>query len=145
MFRHAVPETVNALVAARRAACPGLHKVGTDMAVPDAALVEMFAVYRKGLADVDVPAVVFGHLGNNHVHVNLLPRDLDELARAKSLYAYWARAAVRLGGAVAAEHGIGRLKKDFLAIQFPPETLAAFRRLRRLFDPQGMLNPGVLV
>ena len=144
-FRHAVPETVNALIGQRAARFPGLHKVGTDMAVPDLALREIFGIYRRGLREAGLDSVVFGHIGDNHVHVNILPKDLDETKKAKALYLDWAREVVRLGGAVAAEHGIGRLKKAMLELQYPPEVLAAMRAVRRILDPQGVLGPGVLV
>lgn len=145
LFRHLVPESVNLYIGRKAAQTPGLHKVGTDMAVPDAALREMFGVYRAGLKQARLDSVIFGHIGNNHVHVNILPRDLEELKRAKELYLGWAKEAVRLGGAVAAEHGIGRIKKAMLEMQWPPETLESLRAVRRAFDPAGTLAPGVLL
>lgn len=144
-FRHAVPEGVNALVGQRKTACPGLHKVGTDMAVPDGTFRDMMRLYREGLARSGLESVIFGHIGDNHVHVNILPRDMEDLHAAKALYEEWAREAVRLGGAVSAEHGIGRIKRSMLAIQYPPEVLDSMRAVRGAFDPAGMLAPGVLV
>jgi len=144
LLRHAVPETVNAWIGRRKEAHPDLHKVGTDFAVPDSALREMFALYRRGLREKGLQSVVFGHIGNNHVHVNVLPRNPREMEAAGELYLRWAHAAVRLGGAVSGEHGIGRLKKDLLKIQHPPDVLEAMRLLRKAFDPEGILAPGVL-
>lgn len=144
-FRHAVPESVNALIGQRKTACPGLHKVGTDMAVPDGSLREMMRIYRDGLAGGGLESVVFGHIGDNHLHVNILPRGMEDMHTAKSLYENWARETVRLGGAVSAEHGIGRIKTSMLAIQYPPDALEAMRAVRKAFDPEGMLAPGVLV
>lgn len=143
-FRHAVPETVNAIIGQRKRVHPLLHKVGTDMAVPDKALRAIFRLYRDGLAASGLESVVFGHIGDNHVHVNILPRDEEELTRAKGLYLQWAREAVALGGSVSAEHGIGRLKRAMLAIQYPEEVIAGMRAIRRVFDPKGVLAPGVL-
>ncbi|MBN2712853.1 MAG: FAD-binding oxidoreductase, partial [Planctomycetes bacterium] len=120
-------------------------KVGTDMAVPDEKLREVFAMYREGLEKAGLASVVFGHIGNNHVHVNILPADLDELKKAKELYLDWAPKVVEMGGAVAAEHGIGRIKKAMLEVQYPAETLDAMRNIRAAFDPKGTLAPGVLV
>ncbi len=104
----------------------------------------MFSLYREGLREAGLLSVVFGHIGNNHVHVNVLPRDMEELVKAWKLYRNWAEAVVDLGGAVSGEHGIGRLKKGLLEIQYPPDVLEAMRRIRRAFDPEGMLAPGVL-
>jgi D-lactate dehydrogenase (cytochrome) len=143
-FRHALPERVNALIGARQASVPGLTKVGTDMAVPDDALPEMLRRYRETLDAQGLEYVIFGHIGNGHVHVNILPRTLDELRAAKAAYAGFARAAVDFGGSVAAEHGIGRLKKSFMAVQYNEEEIAGMRALKDALDPAGTLNPGVL-
>ena len=144
LFRHTVPEEVNALIGQRKLRCPGLHKVGTDMAVPDEKLHEVMRMYRHGLAELGIEAVIFGHIGDNHVHVNMLPQDMDELRRAKALYGSWAEAVVQMGGVVAAEHGIGRIKKSMLAIQCSPAELAMMKEVRGFFDPQGIFSPGVL-
>jgi D-lactate dehydrogenase (cytochrome) len=144
LFRHAVPETVNAWIGRRKQEQPDLHKVGTDFAVPDGALREMFSLYRRGLHEKGLRSVIFGHIGDNHVHVNILPRNPGEMGAAGELSLWWAREAVRLGGTVSGEHGIGRLKKDLLKIQYPPDVLEAMRYLRKTFDPAGILAPGVL-
>lgn len=143
-FRHAVPEGINSLIASRREHCPGLHKVATDMAVPDAALREVYRLYRDGLAQTGLDYAIFGHGGNNHFHVNILPRDLEELQRGKELYRRFAQRVVELGGAVAAEHGIGRMKRSLLELQYRPEQLENLRRVRRFFDPKELFNRGVL-
>jgi D-lactate dehydrogenase (cytochrome) len=142
-LRHALPESVNALIGERQRGTPGLHKVGTDMAVPDAGLPGLLGRYAAATAGLET--VLFGHLGDGHLHLNVLPRDLAELARAKALYGELARAVVALGGSVAAEHGIGRLKRDYLRIQFDAPALAALWAVKRALDPDLRLNPGVLL
>ncbi len=144
-FRHAVPEAVNATIGRHAERVPGLHKVGTDMAVPPTQLRQAMIMYREGLRQTGLTSVVFGHIGDCHLHVNILPETLDELARAKDLYRSWAMEVARNGGAVAAEHGIGRIKKSMLEIQYAPESLAALRRVRHALDPKGLFAPGVLV
>ena len=67
-----------------------------------------------------------------------------DISRAKAIYRKFADTAVRLGGSVSAEHGIGKIKRDFLLIQFSPETVAQMREIKRAFDPEEILNPGVL-
>ena len=89
-------------------------------------------------------SVIFGHIGNNHVHVNILPRDKAEYDRGKALYQSWARRIVAMGGSVSAEHGIGRLKIPLLALMFGEKGITQMRTLKRLFDPGMTLNPGVL-
>lgn len=144
LFRHAVPEQVNALIAERKRAYPELTKLGTDLSVPDDKLRPVMRLYRNDLAAAGLEHVIFGHIGNNHVHVNILPRDMAEYATGKRLYRKWAEQVVTWGGSVSAEHGIGRLKKDLLAIMYGPEAIAGMRRLKMLFDPGNRLNPGRL-
>ena len=86
--------------------------------------------------------MIFGHIGNNHVHVNMLPADHGQLVDAKRLYARFARRAADMGGSVSAEHGIGKLKKEYLALQYPSGALEEMRAVKRALDPQGILNPG---
>ncbi len=143
-LRHAVPESVNAIIGQRKRSLPELHKVGTDMAVPDAALGEMMDFYAARLAESGLDHVIFGHIGNGHLHVNILPQSVEELARAEALYMDFAREAVRLGGSVAGEHGIGRIKKPFLPLQFTEGQIASMRAVKKALDPEGTLNPGVL-
>lgn len=143
-FRHAIPEQINSTIARRKVAHPTLHKVATDMAVPDSDLAEMYFLYRSVLDEAEIEYAIFGHAGNNHFHVNMMPCDDEELVRAKKIYKLFAEEAVRRGGSVAAEHGIGRLKKAFLGIQYGPEELETLKSIRRFFDPKLLLNRGVL-
>ncbi len=144
-FRHAVPERINAIIASRREQHPGLHKIATDMAVPDDALSWVFTRYQTVLAEAGLDFAVFGHVGDNHFHVNILPRDEAELARAMGCYALLAEEIVARGGVVAAEHGIGRIKKGFLPLQYSTATLAAFRAIKRWVDPEWRFNRGILL
>jgi D-lactate dehydrogenase (cytochrome) len=143
-FRHAVPEAVNSLIGRRKRETPELTKLGTDMSVPDDRLEAAMVMYRAGLAEAGLESVVFGHIGDNHVHVNILPRDMEDYARGKELYLSWAEQVVAWGGSVSAEHGIGKLKAAFLQLMYGDEGIAEMRALKAAFDPGGMLNPGNL-
>lgn len=134
-LRHAVPAGINERVIGN-----GMPKVGTDLAVPDAALTEMMERYEAAPMD----HVLFGHIGDNHLHLNLLPTSAAELERARVFYAELARRAVALGGTVSAEHGIGKLKKAYLAMMVDADTLARFRALKRHLDPAWILGRGTL-
>lgn len=161
-FRHAVPEAVNALARGR-----GFRKLGTDLAYPLGALHEMMAGYDAALADVPgalgaeaaltlearygapppqtLDAAIFGHIGDNHVHVNLLPRDALEEAAARQLYRVMALGCVAAGGSLSAEHGIGKSKRALLAEALPPAALAELRAIRDALDPQRRLCAGNLL
>lgn len=114
------------------------------MSVPDAALEEAMAMYAGDLEREDLEWVAFGHIGNNHVHVNILPRDMGEYDAGKRLYMAWARRVVEMGGSVSAEHGIGKLKAPFLRMMYGREGVAEMLALKKLFDPELRLNPGDL-
>lgn len=141
-FRHILPETINAVIAERKKTYPGLHKLGTDLAVPDERLRDMWSVYRGGLEGAGLEWAAFGHIGNNHVHINILPRDMADLEKALGLYQVFAQKAVEFGGTVSAEHGIGKLKAKYLKTMFRPEEIEQMRAVKRALDPTMMLNPG---
>ena len=134
-LRHAVPAGVNEQVIAN-----GMPKVGTDLSVPDSALNEIMSLYEAA----PLKNVLFGHIGDNHLHLNLLPKNDAELAEAKAFYRTLAARAVVLGGSVSAEHGIGKIKKDYLAMMVSEQTLSQFRALKRHVDPQWILGRGTL-
>ena len=141
-FRHAAPVCVNERVSEIRKSHSTITKLGTDMSVPDSRLDEVFAMYRGDLAREGFQTSLFGHIGNNHLHCNIIPRDEEEYLRGKELYTRWAEEIVRMGGSVSAEHGIGKLKTWLLRKLYTEEELNAMFELKRLFDPQLRLNPG---
>ncbi|MCA9527404.1 MAG: FAD-binding oxidoreductase [Myxococcales bacterium] len=160
-FRHAVPESINALARGR-----GLRKLGTDLAWPPGTLHQMVAYYDAAVADVHqalgadgvaaftaahghppasrLDAAAFGHIGDNHVHLNLLPRDAAEAAAGKALYHAMSLHCAALGGAISGEHGVGKSKRDVLAEVLPPARLAQMRAIKAALDPAGVLGRGNL-
>ena len=141
-FRHAAPECVNVRLDQLRRTEPRLTKLSTDLAVPDGAFSALLERYRRDLDASGMEYALFGHAGDNHLHVNILPRDMDEYEAGAAIYREWARLAVELGGTVSAEHGIGKLKRAMLEIQFSARELSEMRRVKELFDPAWILNSG---
>lgn len=139
-FRHALPEAVNDLVRKR-----GVLKMNTDFAVPFARNRDMIRIYREAL-EREFPGqyVIFGHVGDAHVHVNILPASGEESGRAKDLITEFARQAAALGGTVSAEHGLGKRKAHLLALQYTAEEIEAMRGVKRRFDPNWLLGQGTL-
>ena len=133
--RHALPAAVNEIISRN-----GVQKVGTDFAVPWARFPEMLDLYER----VPMPSVCFGHIGDAHLHLNLLPTNDAELARAREIYFELAKAAVAMGGTVSAEHGIGRLKVKHLELMAPPRLVEGWRQLKRAADPNWILGRGVM-
>lgn len=119
-------------------------QVGRGEPVPD-----FDATLRKLWDVLDVPrrldSATFGHIGDNHVHVNLLPKTQAGLIAARALYAEWTRVAIRLGGTVSAEHGIGKIKRKALGWLLTDEGIQQMRAVKEAFDPGWCLGRGTLM
>ena len=123
----------------------GYTKLGTDYAVPRDKCREIIRIYRKTLdRDLGIPYVMYGHVGDAHLHINTFPATKEQLARAKSVLDDLARPVVELGGTVGAEHGLGKRKAHLLSIQYAPEHIEAMRAVKRRLDPQWLLGRGTL-
>ncbi|MBR2255464.1 MAG: FAD-binding oxidoreductase [Candidatus Methanomethylophilaceae archaeon] len=144
-LRHAVPKSIFEYVASLKSAMPKIHKLGTDMAVPDGAADEMMSFYRSRLDEAGLEYVIFGHIGNNHPHVEIILRSMEEYEKAKAIYEEFAAKAVSLGGSCSAEHGLGRIKTRYLPLSYGEEAVAAIRTIKDVMDPKGILNPGVIL
>jgi D-lactate dehydrogenase (cytochrome) len=136
-FRHALPVLMNEWFAKYKQ-----RKVSTDMSVPDDAFPEMLKFYQDALRGGALRFTIFGHIGDNHVHVNILPRDDHEAAKAWDIYHGFIQKAVELGGTISAEHGIGKLKREYLRQLYGDEHLREMAELKRAFDPAGILGRG---
>jgi len=137
-FRHALPET--ALATAQRNGFPSL---GTDFSVPIDKNREMLAFYRQHM-DRIMPGhyCIFGHAGDAHPHVNMLPATQEEFDAGTEALMLFAQKAVSLGGSVSAEHGLGKRKAKFLPVQYTPEQIEAMKAVKRRLDPDWRLGPG---
>ncbi len=143
-FRHAIPESVNMLIDRRKKIDPVITKLGSDMSVPDQYLAQIVAMYDSTLKELGLESAKFGHIGNNHLHVNILPRNGEEYRTGKELFKKWAAEVTRMGGAVSAEHGVGKLKADFLTIMYGEAHIAEMAKMKAVFDPKGLLGTGNL-
>jgi D-lactate dehydrogenase (cytochrome) len=144
VFRHALPEVINTIIGQRQKQFPRLHKIGTDFVVPDRHLEDMLRFYRENLDKAGFEYAVFGHIGENHLHVNILPSDENALDRAKVLYQDFAVKAVSFGGTVSGEHGIGKIKKALLSCMYSEKDILEMKRVKQALDPGGVLNRGNL-
>src|SRR5438067_1187359 len=139
-FRHALPVLMNEWFARHNQ-----RKVSTDMAVPDEAFAGMLRFYQDVLRGGDLRYTIFGHIGDNHVHVNVLPRNDDEAAKAWAIYRQFIRRAVEVGGTISAEHGIGKLKREYLRELYGDVHLREMAALKNAFDPAGILGRGNII
>ncbi|MBO9665080.1 FAD-linked oxidase C-terminal domain-containing protein [Dokdonella sp.] len=141
---------VAALWAARKALSPALrtlspNKINEDVVVPVSRVPELVAATRAIATKHALPIVCFGHAGNGNLHVNLLPRDAAELARADAALGEVFDAVIGLDGTLSGEHGIGLAKRAFMPRALDAHALGLMRAIKREFDPDGILNPGKLL
>jgi D-lactate dehydrogenase (cytochrome) len=136
-FRHSLPLAVNEIISGRN-----LQKVGTDTAVPDSKLIEFFNYTKKLIMENHLQYVVYGHIGNSHLHFNMLPKNQEEFILAKQLYGKICAKSVEFGGTISAEHGIGKLKRNYLLEMFGKENIQQMAKLKKVFDPNMILNIG---
>ena len=136
-FRHDVPVIIN-----EENSRAGRVKLGTDMAVPDKYFMAMMQFYRETLVASNLDYVMFGHLGDNHLHINLLAEDRD---RAQKVYDQMVEQVLEWGGTVSAEHGIGKLKKKYFAKMVGSSGLKDLNKIKYCFDPENRLGTGNLL
>jgi glycolate oxidase len=140
-FRHAVPAHMNERGSARRP--HGGRKVSTDWAVPYRRLAEAIEGARR-FADAHgvAQAVTYGHAGNGHPHQNFIASDPDELRKINGVVDETIKMVLGLGGTVAAEHGLGKLKRHWLRVQLTPAQLSVMQAIKNALDPLGLFAPG---
>ena len=141
-FRHSVPETIDLIVEENRKNEPSITILSTDMAVDDDHFDELYHIYRHDLSVSGLPWVIFGHIGENHVHPNILARNRQEYERGHAIFEKWARDVHRMGGSISAEHGAGKIKRKLALIMYGPDRMRMLNRLKHSFDPEGLLGPG---
>lgn len=139
-FRHRLPEKIHEEL--RR---HGFTVIATDYAVPLERNRDILNLYRKVLGEnFGERFVMFGHIGDAHVHTELLPETQADMDRSKPVITDLAREVVRMGGTVGAEHGLGKRKSHLLPIQYNAETIAAMKAVKNRFDPDWILGRGTL-
>jgi glycolate oxidase len=133
----------------RRAISPSLMKYGTlkineDVVVPRSRVPELVAKIEEIGKRHNVFVANFGHAGDGNIHVNFVVDrdDSDEVARARQCVSETFKLSVELGGTISGEHGIGYVKAPYMNYAVDPQTLAIMKSIKKLFDPNGILNPG---
>ena len=142
-FRHSVPQTIFEYVARLKgSSAPKINKMGTDMSVPLDRLDEMMAYYDEVITRYGLEYVIFGHIGNGHPHVEIILKDMDDFEKAKKAYLELAQKAIDLGGSPSAEHGIGKMKSQYVEMMYGKKGVEEMRAVKKVMDPEGKFNPG---
>lgn len=148
VFSTSDPAEGEAFVVARRYAIPAVEAKGSllleDVGVPLPSLSHLVAGIEKIAAQHDLLISVIAHAGDGNTHPLIVfdPADTDMARRAEIAFGEIMDLAVSLGGTITGEHGVGRLKKPWLAGYLGPEAMELNRRIKAALDPAGILNPG---
>ena len=119
-------------------------KINHDVVVPKSRVPALFRTVAALRAASGLRMACFGHVGDGNIHVNILldPADAAAMALARDVERRLFEEVLALEGSLSGEHGIGFTKAPYLDLELAPETIALLRRLKRAFDPHGILNPG---
>jgi D-lactate dehydrogenase (cytochrome) len=145
--REAVPAAVNARVGrAQRDIDPGIEKVAADIIVPTGQLTALFDRCDEEFSRRGLDAAVWGHISDGNLHPNVMSRTAAEVQAGKAAMLSIGRAAIALGGAPLAEHGVGRNlgKQQLLRELYGDAGIVAMQRVKQAIDPEWRLSPGVI-
>jgi len=136
-FRHKLPEEIYENLAGKNK-----QKIGTDCAVSRDKFRDYYHWLYKKLDEINMSYLVFGHIGNSHVHANLFYENDEQMKKAKTFYQKLVTETLRLGGTVSAEHGIGKIKKEYLKQMFGEKNLEIMKNIKKTFDPKNIFGRG---
>jgi D-lactate dehydrogenase (cytochrome) len=134
-LRHSIPESINEIVRSN-----GFQKLSTDIAVPDDKFSTMMDYYMDTFRENKIGHAIFGHIGESHVHVNLLPKTESQLELAKDIALKFVKKGVSLGGTISAEHGVGKTKHKYLEAMYGRGGILEMARIKKAFDPHCILG-----
>ncbi|WP_370945618.1 FAD-binding oxidoreductase [Amycolatopsis sp. cg5] len=138
----------NMLLQARRIVLTALEMYGVwltdDVCVPRTRIAELIAGCQRVSEKVDLRIAVVGHAGDGNMHPTIVysPDSEDEFARAQQAFDEILEIGLSLGGTVTGEHGIGKIKREWLAKEIGPVGLKVHRQIKQALDPGNLFNPG---
>ncbi|MCL5408650.1 MAG: FAD-binding oxidoreductase [Candidatus Omnitrophica bacterium] len=135
-FRHRLPENINTYFKKLN-----ITKISLDLAVSKENFSSLFSFYRSLTSKTNTRTVLFGHIGESHLHFNLFPVDENERNEVKEIYIKCLRKVLSMGGTVSAEHGIGKIKHRYLEMMYGQKGIGDMLRVKKIFDPQGLTGP----
>lgn len=139
------------LLEARRAALTALEQLGTtmidDVCVPRSRLADFIAAIEGVATELDITVGVLGHAGDGNMHPTVVfdPTDPAQAERAQQAFDRIMEVGLELGGTITGEHGVGVLKRTWLAEEIGPVAIDTHRAIKSALDPKNILNPGKVV
>lgn len=142
-------EEAERLWEARRNVSPSLyklrpHKISEDIVIPRSRLSDFVAFLGDLSQRQGLPVPAFGHAGDGNLHVNIMldKENPGELEKAHEMVRDLFQKVIQMGGTLSGEHGIGITKAPYLQMEIPRAGLEVMSRIKKAFDPMGILNPG---
>jgi glycolate oxidase len=143
------PQEAEELWKARRAISPALfrlrpNKINEDIVVPRANIPEAIEGFQEIARRYDLLIISFGHAGDGNIHVNVMydRKKPQEHEKAEEAVIEIFKKVLELGGTLSGEHGVGLTKAPFLTMELDPVSLSLMKKIKDLFDPNYILNPG---
>ncbi|UCH66511.1 MAG: FAD-binding oxidoreductase [Ignavibacterium sp.] len=136
-FRHTISTSVNEYITINN-----FRKLGTDVAVPDKSFIDFYYKMKNEVEEAKLDYVIYGHLGNSHYHLNMLPKTEEEFLKGQKIYSDICHQAIRIGGTFSAEHGVGKNKTDYLVKMYGEENVDKMREVKKALDPNYILGVG---
>ncbi len=140
-LRHSAPESVNHYLSTLNNN-HAITKLATDFSLRSSQIKEWLNYCYDKSKDFNIPICVFGHFLDAHLHINLLPDNLQKYKDSITLLDQWYAYAAKLGANLFAEHGIGKLKRSFYQQYSDHEDLKSFISKKHIYDKHGLFNPG---
>ncbi len=137
LFRHSISAKVNEYISSNN-----FKKLGTDIAVPENELKNFYKNLSYKVAKEKLDYVTYGHFGDSHIHLNMLPKNEKEYEKAKKLYGQFCEDAIKLGGTFSAEHGVGKNKKEYLIRMYGTDEIKKMIEIKKRLDTNLILGIG---
>ncbi len=140
---------VNDLWKARRSISPATfklrpHKISEDVVVPKTKIPQLVQFTEELSRELDIIILTFGHAGDGNIHVNIMvdKENQEEYRKGQTAKRRLFEHVMSLSGTLSGEHGIGITKAPFLALEIDEAALALMQKIKSVFDPNNILNPG---
>jgi len=138
-FRHAMPSKIYDMISAK-----GTRKIGTDTSVPDEHFTGFYEFVEKEIKATNLDYAIWGHFGDAHIHANVIPFNHSEYQKGLEFYDKVINETLHVNGSVSAEHGIGKIKKEYFYRMFGSEAIEEMKKIKNLFDPYDLIGKGNL-
>ncbi len=136
-LRHEIPESINQIVRHQ-----GRSKTAMDFSVPHESFPALFDKYLDLQSNSPFPVYIFGHIGEQNLHVNMLPAGKKEKQQASDIVKDIASWILDKGGTLSSEHGIGKTKRNLMKLAYTNNEYQRMKEFKLFWDPANILNRG---